>query len=83
MISTLTTLLLILLFFLLGHITQAFKKLVGLITKLSLNILNFFGIKISKKQKSLKMSNEFKETYKEIRRVKLSKNNTKLKSSID
>lgn len=83
MVSTLTTLLLVLLFFFLGHITQAIKKLLGLITKLSLTILNFFGIKISKKQKSIKTSQEFKDTYKEIKRVKLSKSNMKLKSSID
>lgn len=83
MISAISSVLLIILFFFLGHVTQAFKKLIGLLTKIGLKFLSFFGIKIKKKEKHLKQSNEFKETYKEIRMVKLSKKNIKQKSSID
>lgn len=83
MINTIGTILLIILFFFLGHITQAFKKLIGLITKLGLKFLNLFGIKIKKREKHLKQSKEFRDTYKEIKIVKLSKKNLKQKSSID
>lgn len=83
MVSTIFSILLIILLFFLGHIVQALKKVFGLITKVLLKILNFFGIKIQKKEKSLKLSKEFKETYKEIRVVKISKNNIKQKSSVD
>ena len=51
MINTIGTILLIILFFFLGHITQAFKKLIGLITKLGLKFLSRFGIKIKKREK--------------------------------
>lgn len=83
MINTIGTILLIILFFFLGHITQAFKKLIGLITKLGLKFLSLFGIKIKKREKHLKQSKEFRDTYKEIKIVKLSKKNIKQKSSID
>ena len=83
MVNFIVSSLLILLFFLLGHITQAFKKLIGLITKFCLKFLNLFGIKIKKREKHLKQSEDFKQTYKEIRIVKLSKKNIKQKSSID
>ena len=82
MISFITTVLLATLFFLSGYIIQALKKIIGLLTKLVLTLLSFFGVKF-KKEKSLKMSNEFKNTYKEIRVVKLSNKNLKEKSSID
>lgn len=45
MINTLVTLLCVVVFFLLGQITQAFKKLLSLVTKLFLKIFNLFGIK--------------------------------------
>lgn len=82
-ISTVITILLATLFFLSGYIIQALKKLVGLIVKLFLTILSFFGIKFKTREKSLKMSDDFKNTYKEIKVVKLSNKNLKEKSSID
>lgn len=83
MVNTIITLLLVVLFFLLGHIIQGFKKLLSLITSLLLKFLNLFGIKIARHEKHLKQSKLFQETYKEIKIVKLSKKNIKQKSSID
>lgn len=83
MINTLITILCVIVFFLFGQITQAFKKLLSLITKLFLKILNLFGIKLRQKEKHVIISKEFKETYKDIKVVKLSKKNIKQKSSID
>lgn len=83
MINIIFTTILITLFFYLGFFTQALKKLVGLLTKLLLRILSFFGIKIYEKEKSLRVSDEFKNTYKGISKVKLSKKNLKELSSID
>ena len=81
-ISSVITILLATLFFLSGYIIQALKKIVGLFVKLTLTILSFFGVKL-KREKSLKMSDDFKKTYKEIRIVKLANKNLKEKSSID
>lgn len=83
MINTIITTILIITFFLLGHITQGFKKIISLFTDLFLKFLNLFGIKINRKEKHLKVSKEFKETYKDIKIVKLSKKNIKQKHSID
>lgn len=83
MISMITTVLLATLFFLSGYIIQALKKIIGLIVKITLTILSMFGVKFKTREKSLKMSDDFKETYKEIKEVKLSNKNIKEKSSID
>ena len=83
MISTITTVLLATLFFLSGYIIQALKKIIGLFVKLTLTILSFFGVKFKTREKSLKMSDDFKHTYKEIKVVKQSNKNLKEKSSID
>ena len=83
MVGVIINILLVITFFLLGHIIQAAKKLFSIITDLFLKFLNLFGIRIRKREKHLKQSKEFKETYKEIRVVKLSKKNIKQKSSID
>lgn len=83
MVNTIITTILIITFFLLGHITQGFKKIISLFTDLFLKFLNLFGIKINRKEKHLKVSKEFKETYKDIKIVKLSKKNIKQKHSID
>lgn len=83
MVNTIITGILIITFFLLGHITQGFKKIISLFTDLFLKFLNLFGIKINRKEKHLKVSKEFKETYKDIKIVKLSKKNIKQKHSID
>lgn len=83
MISIISTTLLIIVFILFGHIIQAIKKAISLLTSLFLKILSIFGFKLSKKEKHLKVSDEFKETFKEIKVVKLSKKNIKQKSSVD
>lgn len=83
MVNTIITGILIITLFLLGHITQGFKKIISLFTNLILKFLNLFGIKINRKEKHLKVSKEFKETYKDIKIVKLSKKNIKQKHSID
>ena len=83
MVNTIITGILIITLFLLGHITQGFKKIISLFTDLILKFLNLFGIKINRKEKHLKVSKEFKETYKDIKIVKLSKKNIKQKHSID
>lgn len=83
MISIISTTLLIIVFILFGHIIQAIKKAIGLITSTLLKILSIFGIRLKKKEKHLKVSDEFRQTYKEIKVVKLSKKNIKQQSSID
>lgn len=83
MIQAILTVILVVLFFILGHFTQAIKKLLGFITKWILKFLSFFGLKISAREKSVEVSEELKNTYKDIKIVKLSKKNIKQKSSID
>lgn len=83
MINIIFTAILITLFFSLGFFTQAFKKLVGLLTKILLRVLNFFGIRIQTKETCLKVSDDFRDTYKDIKKVKLSNKNLKEMSSID
>lgn len=83
MIKIIFTIILICLFFFSGKIVQALKKTLSLITSILLKVASFFGIKISTKEKVLKVSDEFKEAYKGIKIVKLSKKNLKQVSSID
>lgn len=83
MISIILTSILILIFLFSGHLIDGLKKLVKLITSSLLKILNFFGIKLKNKEKSIKVSREFKQTYKDIKIVKLSNKNLKQVSSID
>lgn len=74
---------LVALFFILGNGTQAIKKILTVLTNICLKILSVFGIKINRKEKQVKVSEEFKKSYGDIRIVKLSKKNIKQKSSID
>ena len=76
---------LLLIFFLvfLGQITYALRKFLSLITTLLLKFLSFFGIRINRQEKHVKVSNEFKETYKEIKVVKKANKNLSNLSSID
>ena len=83
MINAIITTLLIILFIFTGKIIQGIKKLIGLVVSNFLKLLSFFGIKISLKEKTLKMSDEFKKAYKDIKVMKLSKKNLKEQSSID
>lgn len=83
MIKIITTSLLVILFLLSGKIIQGLKKLIGLIISNFMKLLSFLGIKIRTKEKAIKISQEFKETYKDIKIVKLSNKNIKNESSID
>lgn len=83
MVKIIISALLVILFLFTGKIIQGFKKLINLIISNLMKLLSFFGIKIAKKEKNIKISEEFKNTYKEIKVVKLSKKNLKEQSSID
>lgn len=83
MIAALITILLTAGFFFSGYIIEAIKYFIKLIVKTSLTLLSFFGVKFKAREKSIKMSSDFKETYKEIKVVKISNKNIKEKSSID
>lgn len=83
MINTIISILLVILFIFLGQITYAIRKIITIILGFILNILSLFGIHIARKEKIIKTSNEFKDVYKDIKMIKLSNKNLKLKSSID
>lgn len=83
MIALISNIILIFTFFFSGYLIQALKKLLGILTKYLFKILSIFGIKIYRKEKTLIMSEDFKQTYGDIRIVKLSKKNIKNESSID
>ena len=51
LISIVTTVLCVITLFLLGHITQAIKKIFSLITDIFLKILRLFGLKLYNKEK--------------------------------
>ena len=54
-----------------------------LITDMVLKLLNVIGIKINTKEYRIKTSHEFKQTFKDIKIVKKSKENKKIKPSIN
>lgn len=83
MIQVITTILLAFTLISFGQIIQAFKKLLSLITKYILKLLSLIGFTIQHREHKEKVSEEFKQTYKDIKKVVLSKNNLKQKSSID
>lgn len=83
MIKIILTLILILIFFILGNFIPALKKLINLIVSNFLKLLSLFGIKIKKREQTLNVSPQFKETYKEIKIVKLANKNIKSISYID
>lgn len=83
MVSIILTIILAFLFIFSGRLIPGLKKLQKLITSYILKFLSFFGIKISKREKTVKISKEFKETYKDIKVVKLSKKNLKQLNSIN
>ena len=83
MISTVITLIVATLLFLSGYIIQAIRRIIGLLTKLVLTIFSVFGVNLRFREKSLKMSEDFINTYKEIKIVKVSNKNLNEISSID
>lgn len=83
MTSICVTFLLILLFFLSGRIFEAIKRLLALFLDIGLKILNLFGIHINRKETRLRMSHEFRATFKDIKIVKKSRQNNKIKPSVN
>lgn len=83
MISAAVTVVFICLLFISGKIFESIKRLLQLFFSLFLKLLNVMGIKISIREPRIKVSKQFKETFKDIRIVKKSKKNEKIKPSIN
>ena len=66
-----------------GRIYEGIKKLIQLIVDSVLKIANACGLKISKKERKIHVSRQFKTIFKDIKKVKKSKENNKLKPSIN
>ena len=69
-------------FFLQGQIYEIIKKVLTLTIDMSLKLLNLLGIQITRQEPRIKVSKKFKSTFKDIKLVRRSKENKKLKSSI-
>lgn len=83
MVSIIVSFGMIMLLFMSGSIYESLKRLLMLITDIILKILNLFGIKINTKEYRIKTSHNFKKTFKDIKVVKRSKENHKIKPSIN
>lgn len=83
MISALTAVAVIVSFLLSGYIFQALKRIAMFAVRVFFWVLSFFRIKVYNKEKPIQMSADFNKAYPEIRKVKISNKNIKLKSSID
>lgn len=83
MISAIVSFGMIVLLFLSGRIYESVKRLLMLFVDIVLKILNIFGIHINTKERRIKTSRKFKQTFKDIRIVKKSKENNKIKPSIN
>lgn len=77
MTNIIFTIILVIVFLLSGKIIPALKKVIKIITNAFLKLLNLVGISIKTKEKKIKLSKEFKDTYKEIKIMKKSKSNLK------
>lgn len=82
MVSIVVTFGMIALLFISGKVFESLKRLLTLLIDISLKVLNFFGLTLSRKEKRVKVSKQFKETFKDIKIVKQSKENKKILSSI-
>ena len=81
--SVLVSLIMIFIFFFQGRIFEVLKKIIFLIIKAIFFILKLLGIKINIAESRLRTSRKFKETFKEIKVVRESKENAELKPSIN
>lgn len=71
-------------FFLLsGNIIQFIKRILQIITELVLRLLSLIGIKINLKESKIKPSKQFRYTFPDIKIVKKSRQNIKIKPSIN
>lgn len=66
-----------------GSIYEGLKKLLKLILDIILKLANACGIQLQKRERNIHVSRQFKHTFKDIRIVKKSKENNKLKPSIN
>lgn len=83
MISVIASFSMIVLLFLSGRIYESVKRLLMLFVDIFLKILNLFGIHINTKERRIKTSRKFKQTFKDIKVVKKSKENNTIKPSIN
>lgn len=83
MISAAVSFGMVLLLFASGRIYESVKRLLMIIIDIFLKILNLFGIHINRKERRIRTSRKFKQTFKDIRIVKKSKENNKIKPSIN
>lgn len=83
MVALILNIIMIFTFFFSGYVVQGVKKFISVSTSWILKLLSLFGIKLNAREESVYLSEEFRNTYKGIRVVKLSKKNIKQESSID
>ena len=83
MVSAVVTFGMIFLLLASGRIYEGIKRLITLTVDILLKIVNFCGLGISKSERKIHTSKEFKKTFKDIRTVKKSKENNKIKPSIN
>lgn len=83
MVSAVVTFGMIFLLLASGRIYEGIKKLITLIVDILLKIANLCGLSISKTERRIHTSKEFKKTFKDIKIVKKSKENNKIKPSIN
>lgn len=82
MASILTTVILIVLFFVTGKIFEGFKRLIMLFFDITLKVLSLFGCHINLREPTIHTSKQFNETFGDIKIVKRSKHNQKIVPSI-
>lgn len=83
MINIFLTICMVFIFLISGNLIEAVKRILMLITNIIFKILNFFGLKISNKDFFIKIPKNFKRMHGDIKEVKKSKENLKLKPSIN
>lgn len=83
MVNIFLTLCMVFIFLISGNLIEAVKRFLMLVTDIILRILSFFGLKISNRDFFIKMPKNFKRMHGDIKEVKKSKENLKLKSSIN
>lgn len=81
--NVIVTLIMILLFFFQGRLFEVLKRIISLVIEVIFKFLNLLGIKIIRSEPKLKTSKQFKNAFEGIRVVKESKENIKLKPSVN
>ena len=83
MVSAIVTFGMIFLLVISGRLYEAVRRFISLIVSIFFKIANLFGIQVSKTEVKIFVSKNFLDTFEDIRVVKKSKQNNKLKSSIN